>query len=1140
MKKFLYIILGLLVAVIAALVIVPSFINWTKYKDTIETLVKDETGLDLSINGKMKLRILPSPAFAIQNVIIKAPAHCKEKELLNLESAELYLSLWPLLSKKIDIDSLTLIAPKITAELNENCDYKSLFQKKITKNQIETSTKGSTTLFAQNQVMQNADKNLPAIRISKLQIEKGEISLLKDNTIHHLDHIKAELALESLLGPYDIKGSAKLAKQEVDFKVNLGNLLDVQQNPISLALSVEKDNLTLNGHISGGLDNLQFAGKANALLLSKESYLREFIDDLPDALSEPLKLQADINANTQTGNFKNIKMSWGDIRSEGIITYKYLEKKLWDLSGNLKFNPLMMDKLMGKKEKDSDTKKLTFAPPSFISNAFADQKAPQTGFTLPANIKGNLDINFDAIQYGKQLWRDFKINIVLDKGVLSLPHISLPLPQGQAEATLNIQSSNTGLGYNGTFKINTNDLKASAKLFIDAKGLPKTKLDLSSDFSGNFNQIKLTKLKGQSSFLNFGGDAFYDFNDKGIRAKLNIDQLDIDQIIQETSKLSSLRLEDEPKIMLISSNVNSPKEFSLDFLHGPKMDIELACGSMRAKGKTFKNLSANLQLKDETLTIHEAKGQFEGLGFALRGTLQDKDKKADLKFELQSKGKVDKIGDVQLGLHGEGPLDNLKLTSNFFVFGANGNADLTLNVFDPLDHITGNLKMDHPEAGFLFGSNDQWGPFALVSPIEVKKSIINLSNLNGNIGKNAFHATGQMDLTKQKPYLQLNLDLGQIQLSAFEPQNEPKIILISMPAQHTTPTNGGWSRAPLDLSGLEKIDADIQLKASQFLYGKLPIQNLVATSKIRNGTLKIEQFAASLAQGDVKGSGSIHGLERNKITINIQTSGIDFKSLTQKMGNNLPLSGKLNADMNLFGQGHSLYEIMASLQGNGQFNLEQAILEGYDLNAIGQKVQHLRKLNDFLQLFGSVQQGGQTKFEQVQGSAQISNGILRTNDTQVKCQAGSGTIQGNVDLANRLLNLNASFKLASTKNFPPFTANLTGSWDNPKAHLDAHEIESHLLQKGAENIAEKLLNKHQKKDDNQTDSNGEKPKKKKILDELLGQVLHQGENDNPPQNTQPNSEAAPQQEQPTQEQQQPKKHKKGKELLNNLLQGLIQ
>ena len=55
------------VALIGAVLIVPSFIDWNDYKPEIAAQAKKATGRSLSIEGDIRIAILPAPALVALN-----------------------------------------------------------------------------------------------------------------------------------------------------------------------------------------------------------------------------------------------------------------------------------------------------------------------------------------------------------------------------------------------------------------------------------------------------------------------------------------------------------------------------------------------------------------------------------------------------------------------------------------------------------------------------------------------------------------------------------------------------------------------------------------------------------------------------------------------------------------------------------------------------------------------------------------------------------------------------------------------------------------------------------------------------------------------------------------------------------------
>jgi uncharacterized protein involved in outer membrane biogenesis len=70
MKKIILSVVSILLIIIAAALIVPSFIDWSQYKDQIKAQVAKGTGYDLELNGPLKASFFPFPQMTVNNVVI--------------------------------------------------------------------------------------------------------------------------------------------------------------------------------------------------------------------------------------------------------------------------------------------------------------------------------------------------------------------------------------------------------------------------------------------------------------------------------------------------------------------------------------------------------------------------------------------------------------------------------------------------------------------------------------------------------------------------------------------------------------------------------------------------------------------------------------------------------------------------------------------------------------------------------------------------------------------------------------------------------------------------------------------------------------------------------------------------------------
>jgi len=113
-------VVGLVVLIIAALLIIPMFIDVQKYKPEIEKQVAAATGRPFSIGGELKLSLFPWAGLAFSDLHLGNPPGFKEKDMLSVKSFDAQVKLMPLLSKEIQVKRFVIEGPRIALERNKN------------------------------------------------------------------------------------------------------------------------------------------------------------------------------------------------------------------------------------------------------------------------------------------------------------------------------------------------------------------------------------------------------------------------------------------------------------------------------------------------------------------------------------------------------------------------------------------------------------------------------------------------------------------------------------------------------------------------------------------------------------------------------------------------------------------------------------------------------------------------------------------------------------------------------------------------------------------------------------------------------------------------------------------------------------
>ncbi len=256
--KWLLIAVGVLVAlVIAALLVIPMFVDIQKYKPAIEKKVSEATGRPFAIGGDLNLSLFPWAGISFSDLTLGNPPGFEEKDFVKVKSFEMRVKLLPLISKDIQVKRFIMEGPRIVLEKNKKgrANWEGLGK---------SSEKVQPTKEKKEAPSGAAEEGLPikSLVVGTFAITKG--SLL------WIDHSKGE------------------RKELSDFDLRLQDVsLD---RPIQLALSASLDGKPLS--VTGKVGPLgKEPGKGTMLLDFSIKALQELAIDLKGQIVDPATRQ---------------------------------------------------------------------------------------------------------------------------------------------------------------------------------------------------------------------------------------------------------------------------------------------------------------------------------------------------------------------------------------------------------------------------------------------------------------------------------------------------------------------------------------------------------------------------------------------------------------------------------------------------------------------------------------------------------------------------------------------------------------------------------------------------------------------------------------------------------------------------------
>jgi AsmA protein len=280
---------------------------------------------------------------------------------------------------------------------------------------------------------------------------------------------------------------------------------------------------------------------------------------------------------------------------------------------------------------------------------------------------------------------------------------------------------------------------------------------------------------------------------------------------------------------------------------------------------------------------------------------------------------------------------------------------------------------------------------ANLQPIRIK---LDDSNMNGSLSVANY---GQ-------PAIGFNLGIDEIDFDRY----------LSPPDKKEGGTTGAGAGDGKQEEGEISVDAikDLNLSGSLRI-AKLKIKNLrmdnaVLSLRAKDGVMVIEPFTANFYQGrinlvgrvDARGARPLYGL-------NAQTSGIKIEPMLTALNGSSKISGTGNLNLNLNASGGTSDALKRNANGNVDFNLRDGEFKGVN---VGEKLRQgyaMYKGQPF-----TSKEPQTTRFSQIQGSAQIQNGVLQNNDLDAQSAVfgvgGAGTANFVAETINYLARITIS------------------------------------------------------------------------------------------------------------------------------------
>jgi AsmA protein len=413
---------ALIVVVIGALLIIPHFMDANRYKPRLEQYVLEETGRQLSVDGDVRLSLFPWAGVAFSDLRLGSPPSFVEKDFLTVKSFDVRVKLWPLMSKRVEVDRLVVSEPILTLVKNRDGGVSWDFGAKPApaKPSAPSGPEATTGL------------PIASFLVGELSVQNGRILLIDHSKGSRREISELNLALRdvSFDRPVRLTFSAMANRKPLSVEGRFGPLGGtLGQGPVPLELSADAfDQLKLR--IKGTLENWPAAPLLRVEVEAAEFSPRRLLAalDTPAPPTADLKvleraaLKARVDADANAVAVSGAALILDDSKLN--LSAKVTDFARPNVAFDLHLDQIDIDRYLPPPSKAGVGSAPIRQPPG--------QAPPKTDYTPLRKLILDGRARIDQLTVANARAQDVNLKIAAKDGILSIDPFSLKLYQGTA------------------------------------------------------------------------------------------------------------------------------------------------------------------------------------------------------------------------------------------------------------------------------------------------------------------------------------------------------------------------------------------------------------------------------------------------------------------------------------------------------------------------------------------------------------------------------------------------------------------------------------------------------------------------------------------------------------------------------------
>ena len=412
----------LAVVVIAALLIIPAFVDMKQFKAPLEKYLSEASGRPVSVGDDVRLSLFPWAGVSFSDLRLGNTPGFVEKEFAMVKSFEARIRLLPLLSREVRVDRLSVNEPRIFMVRNKDGRVSWDFGDGGPETKPPTAAPKSAP---------GAMPGLPitSLAVGELSLKNGSVVLIDHGTGSHHEVSGVNILLKdvTLDRPVRITLSALIHQKPVSADGRFGPVgANLGQGAVPFEFMISAFN-QMNLQLNGSAENLLVAPRVNVTLdvteFSPRTLFAEIGQPLPPTADpkalERLALKVAVKADAKAVVLSGAVLSLDDSKLSFAATATEFSKH--NLAFDFNLDHIDLDRYLPPK-----------TPAAAGQPADAKPAAPrrQTDYGPLRTLVLNGTAKIGKLSVNQAKLEDVNLKVTARDGILSLDPFAMKLYQG--------------------------------------------------------------------------------------------------------------------------------------------------------------------------------------------------------------------------------------------------------------------------------------------------------------------------------------------------------------------------------------------------------------------------------------------------------------------------------------------------------------------------------------------------------------------------------------------------------------------------------------------------------------------------------------------------------------------------------------